>query len=56
MEFIARLDMDNAAFEDRAATELARILENIARKVKRGDDAGKIMDVNGNSVGSWEVR
>jgi hypothetical protein len=55
MKLIVNIDMDNAAFADCPATEAARILRRIAKKMEEGEDGGKVMDVNGNSVGNWEV-
>lgn len=55
-----KIETDNEAFEDGArGPELARILRKIAARVDDlGSlaDGGKVMDVNGNSVGHWEVR
>lgn len=47
--------MDNAAFEDQPATELARILRNLAEKIESGTCACTLYDLNGNSVGRFEV-
>jgi len=48
----------NAAFgesdEERAA-ELARILRTAAARLERGDECGRLLDHNGNSVGRFEV-
>ena len=43
------------AFEDYGDTEVERILEEIIKKVKRGHTEGKILDINGNSIGKWEL-
>lgn len=46
----------NVAFEDgNKEQEIARILEEIANKILNGYDSGKVMDINGNSIGSWSV-
>ncbi len=55
MTFKMEVDMDNAAFEERPASELGRLLRQAARKIEQGADGGKLMDINGNSVGRWEV-
>lgn len=55
MKFEASIKMDNAAFEDAPASELARILRAIAARVEAGDFDGKAVDANGNKVGSWAV-
>ena len=52
--------MGNAAFGERPATELARILRNIADDVddhclQYTGDAVFAIDINGNSVGKLEI-
>ena len=55
-----KIETDNEAFGDGArGPELARILRKIAARVEDlGSlaDGAKVYDVNGNSVGHWEVR
>lgn len=46
--------MDNAAFEE-PATELARILRDLAKHVENGDDSRRLMDRNGNHVGEFKI-
>lgn len=58
MEFTLTINMDNAAFEGNPGIELKRILERLARRnwdIDGRADGSKLMDVNGNSVGRWEV-
>jgi hypothetical protein len=59
MEFTAKINMDNAAFENFTGDELARILLKIATQVQglAGHDLdGEIIrDINGNKVGKWYV-
>ena len=55
MKLRIELDMDNDAFRNRMATETARILSEIARKIKNGATEGKAMDLNGNGAGQWEI-
>lgn len=43
------------AFEDYGDVEVERILEEIIKKVKNGRSEGKILDINGNSIGEWEL-
>lgn len=43
------------AFEDYGDTEVERILEEIIRKVKNGHSEGKILDINGNTIGKWSL-
>jgi hypothetical protein len=52
MHFQLFFDCDNAAFEE-AASETARILRDIAERVEGGRLEGRVMDVNGNSVGNY---
>jgi len=53
MKIIIELKTDNAAFEDYA--EMKRCLGTTIAKICLGRTDGKIMDINGNSVGSFEV-
>lgn len=59
MTITIKLETDNAAFEDGSGREVARILRKLAVKIQDDDlealTGGKLMDVNGNSVGTWEV-
>lgn len=49
-------ETDNAAFGDGNATyETARILRNIADRIKGGATEGGAYDFNGNHVGKWSV-
>ena len=61
MTFTLTIDCDNAAFEDLPGGEVARLLREVARLLREvaakldsfDDNRGKIVDVNGNSVGAW---
>ena len=55
MEFSAQISMANAAFDDAPASELARILRDIARRIEAGDSSGIAFDANGNRAGQWSV-
>jgi len=61
MRFNLSFDMDGAAFDggDNGVDEVVRILHNLAGRVDGGgvfdDSHGPVRDVNGNTVGSWEV-
>lgn len=57
MKIILKLDLDNAAFQpgDRAL-EIARILHKLADDLENGTPKSKILDINGNTVGSIGVR
>ena len=51
-----KIKTGNAAFEDgNLETELARILRQLADKIENGYTEGKLMDINGNSVGTYEL-
>lgn len=64
-KFTLEIECDNAAFTNEegdpcatsAMQEVGRILEMIARKLRRtdqtGDDWAGILDGNGNRVGAW---
>lgn len=55
MKFKLEFDMDNAAFDDRPELESQRILYIVAREINAGFVERKILDINGNTVGSWEI-
>lgn len=51
--FILTLSVENAAFDDGMATEIARILHDLADRIAYGGTPEcKLCDVNGNIVGS----
>ena len=60
MRFTLDIDMSNAAFDldgfDDPLPELTRILKLVASQVERGSRSAPVLDVNGNTVGSWAVR
>ncbi len=46
----------NAAFEgDNMNYEIARILRNLAEKIENDNMPSKLMDINGNKVGTIEI-
>ena len=48
------IDLDNAAFDDEPATEVGRILRQLATNVEEGDiPPFNLVDLNGNTVGSF---
>ena len=55
MKFTCEINTDNAAFEDSLATELARILRKVVEAVKTGSEGETLRDVNGNTVGRFDV-
>lgn len=44
----------NAAFDDQPHEEVARILTELAEKLRRGREPEKLLDINGNAVGIVE--
>jgi len=54
--FRLNVETGNAAFDDgKLATELARILRDVADKIENGKDFGSTIDINGNSVGQFTI-
>ncbi len=56
--FTLTISTDNAAFEDGAGPELARILAEFADDlpdVLPHERDGKLRDANGNTVGTWSL-
>jgi hypothetical protein len=61
--FSLSFDTDNAAFslnDDNEPTaacarEIGRILAAVAKRIANGDTEGRIMDVNGNTIGSFRM-
>lgn len=54
--FKLTIKTDNAAFDDSMLwLELARILRDIAMQLENQRDEGKCRDINGNTVGWFEV-
>lgn len=50
------IETGNAAFEDRATSEVARILRDAALEAELGKEAFQLSDVNGNVVGAYEYK
>lgn len=53
MKFTLKIESDNAAMVDNTRAEVARILEEVARRVYEGVAVGSVRDANGNKVGSF---
>lgn len=53
--FTLTFNTDNAAFDEIAATETARILRDVAKHIERGDLERSIMDSNGNRIGAYRL-
>lgn len=47
--------MTNAAFEDYPRQEAAQVLRKIAGQLENGHEYGNIKDVNGNTIGQWDL-
>jgi hypothetical protein len=50
------INTGNSAFEGGEGYELARILRGLADKLENGSEPSKLMDINGNSVGTIEYK
>ncbi len=51
-----KFDTNNDAFsEGNKENEIARILCKIARQIESGVTSGKVVDINGNTIGTYEV-
>lgn len=46
-------NIGHAAFDDNPREELARLLDETAKKVREGQTDGWLRDLNGNTVGDW---
>lgn len=55
MKFTCSIAMDNAAFTEWPEGELVRCLRRVCERIEGGEEYGKVMDINGNSVGKWEI-
>lgn len=53
--FTVKIDTDNAAYTDSPEYEIASNLQEIASDLNNGVRRGRVMDHNGNSVGTWEL-
>ena len=55
VRFQMNVELDNDAFAESLASELARILQVAVHGVHDGRESGLCIDANGNSVGQWVV-
>lgn len=56
--FTLKINTDNAAFGDdssESSSEVSRILGVVSRKVEGGATSGLVLDLNGNTVGSFNI-
>jgi len=57
MRFTISIDCDNAAFDDPG--ELTRILTDLGKRLEwltLDEQGGTLRDLNGNTVGKWEIQ
>ena len=55
MKLTVEIDTANAAFED--SEEMGRILHKMVDRIcTRGEDFGRLIDINGNIVGEFDTR
>lgn len=56
MRFVLTINCDNEAFSGSPHIEIARLLRTAASRAENLEaDSGKLIDFNGNSVGSWQL-
>ena len=56
--FELKIEIGNEAFSPDPGHEVARILQGVAEYLRNGfqnEDMGKLMDINGNTVGYWAI-
>lgn len=53
--FTVKINTGNAAYTDSPEYEIASNLQEIASDLNNGVRRGRVMDHNGNSVGTWEL-
>lgn len=53
MKFTLTIESDNAAM--RKAEHVVSALREVAQRVRDGSDSGRIRDINGNTVGEFEL-
>jgi len=54
--FKLKMETGNAAFADNIKhLEVARILRNVVEKLEADHTEGKLIDLNGNTVGEWKL-
>ena len=55
MKFTLEINMDNDIFQGGPERELKRLLEKAGQQIEEGQIFGKLLDINGNSVGSFGI-
>lgn len=56
MQFTLTMNTDNDAFAADPTAEIARILRKTAQRIVNGTTEGRVLDVNGNTVGTFTLR
>lgn len=52
--YVVTFDTDNAAFDDdNFVSECGRIINNARERIENGETDGRLMDINGNTVGKF---
>lgn len=49
------IDTDNDSCKPNHYAEVAKLLRDVARRVEDGQNSGKILDTNGNTVGTFNA-
>ena len=55
MKFKLEFNMDNASFDDDPENEILNTLVDVGKYVLRGLTSRTIQDLNGNTIGNWEI-
>ena len=55
MEAQITINMDGSAFKESGHRELKRILDELADDISTGTDQKTLTDINGNTVGKFEI-
>ena len=55
MDFTLSFNMDNASFEVAPEIKINTILHLVGDRILNGETDGRIFDVNGNSIGYFEM-
>lgn len=53
--FSLGIKLGDAALTSMGSTELSRVIRVVADKVESGETSGNIKDINGNTVGTFEI-
>jgi len=55
MDFTLKINMDSAAFDVMPERELTSLLSKVAADISDGKVEGKIVNINGNTVGHFVI-